>query len=167
MATAAPVTYEQDPQGLTRLKYQTEGWNFWDWTYNNEQFRIQYVQAGTQGPPIVLVHGYGASSYHWRYNIPALAKNHRVYSIDMLGFGWSTKAHVDYSNGKVWVQQISDFIKEVVGGEPVFIAGNSLGGFASLATAAAYPDLIKGLALLNAAGEPQTFTYAHQIQTPA
>ncbi len=29
-------------------------------------------------PPVVLVHGYGASAYHWRYNIPELAKQYRV-----------------------------------------------------------------------------------------
>lgn len=40
---------------------------------------------------MVLVHGYGASAYHWRYNIPELAKYCRVYAVDMLGFGWSEK----------------------------------------------------------------------------
>lgn len=34
-----------------------------------------------QGVPVVLVHGYGASAYHWRYQIPALeAAGHRVYA---------------------------------------------------------------------------------------
>ena len=41
--------------------------------------------AGTHGPPVLLIHGFGASAYHWRYNIPFLAKNHRVYAIDLLG----------------------------------------------------------------------------------
>lgn len=38
-----------------------------------------------QGPPVLLIHGYGASAYHWRYQIPALAQNYRVYALDLLG----------------------------------------------------------------------------------
>ena len=56
--------------------------------------------AGESGSPILLVHGFGASAYHWRYNIPELAKRHRVYAVDLLGFGWSTKALVDYQYGE-------------------------------------------------------------------
>jgi pimeloyl-ACP methyl ester carboxylesterase len=55
---------------------------------------------------------------------------------------------------QVWVQQIGDFIQQVVGSDQgVIVCGNSLGGYAALATAASYPGLITGLALLNAAGE--------------
>lgn len=43
------------------------------------------LPAGSTGPPVLLIHGFGASAYHWRYNIPFLAKNHRVYAIDLLG----------------------------------------------------------------------------------
>lgn len=33
--------------------------------------------------------------------------------MDLIGFGLSQKAALDYSNGKPWVQQISDFIQQV------------------------------------------------------
>lgn len=105
------------------------------------------------------MHGFGASAYHWRYNIPELAKTHRVYAIDMLGFGWSDKPVIDYygdDGTNVWSDQISSFIREVVWadqpGAKVVLAGNSLGGYNSLATAANHPDLIRGLVLLNGAG---------------
>lgn len=70
-----------------------------------------------QGPPVVLIHGYGASAYHWRYQIPALSQTNRVYAVDLLGFGWSDKALVDYSSGNLWANQLGDFIKEVVAGK--------------------------------------------------
>ena len=98
--------------------------------------------TGSSGPPIVLVHGFGASAYHWRYNIVELAKKHRVFAVDLLGFGWSDKALVDYSSN-IWSDQIASFIREVVDDGPVVLAGNSLGGFNSLATAARYPELVK------------------------
>eukprot|EP00877_Chromochloris_zofingiensis_P006106 jgi/Chrzof1/1749/Cz10g19170.t1_PPH1 len=129
------------------------GWSFWNWRGH----KIHYVQAGSEGPPVVLIHGYGASAYHWRYQIPALSQTNRVYAVDLLGFGWSDKALVDYSSGNLWANQLGDFIKEVVAGngkacEPVVLVGNSLGGYACLNAAASYPELVRGVALLNSAG---------------
>ncbi|GFH07926.1 predicted protein [Haematococcus lacustris] len=74
------------------------------------------------------------------------------YAMCLLGFGWSQKALVDYTNGKQWIRQISSFIEEVVASGPVVLAGNSLGGYASLAAAVARPDLVRGVAMLNGAG---------------
>lgn len=48
-------------------------------------------EARLRRTPLVLIHGFGASVFHWRYNIPQLAKYHRVYAVDLLGFGkWSS-----------------------------------------------------------------------------
>ncbi|KAJ9510921.1 hypothetical protein QJQ45_027851 [Haematococcus lacustris] len=135
--------------GLQRVIYDKQGWNWWSW----EGHRVHWVVAGPEdAPPLLLIHGYGASAYHWRYNIPELAKKYRVYAMCLLGFGWSQKALVDYTNGKQWIRQISSFIEEVVASGPVVLAGNSLGGYASLAAAVARPDLVRGVAMLNGAG---------------
>ncbi|GAU36008.1 hypothetical protein TSUD_211460 [Trifolium subterraneum] len=93
---------------LERLAYKPEGYNYWKW----RDHKIHYVVQG-EGPPIVLIHGFGASAFHWRYNIPELAKKHKVYAIDLLGFGWSDKALVDY-DAMVWRDQVVDFLKEIV-----------------------------------------------------
>ena len=69
--------------------------------------------AGNSGPVLLLVHGFGASVYHWRYNIPELAKTHRVFAVDMLGFGWSEKPVLEYGGCDIWSEQIRDFVKEV------------------------------------------------------
>ena len=42
-------------------------------------------------PALLLVHGFGASTDHWRYNIPVLSQSHPVHAIDLLGFGRSAK----------------------------------------------------------------------------
>ncbi|WP_443027382.1 alpha/beta fold hydrolase [Sphingomonas sp. LR61] len=49
------------------------------------------------GPPLVLLHGTPFSSYIWRDVVPVLARDHRVYVWDMLGFGQSTRAALDVS----------------------------------------------------------------------
>ena len=50
-----------------------------------------YVEERGSGDAIVLLHGFGASSYFWRRITPALAKSHRVIAIDLKGFGRSDK----------------------------------------------------------------------------
>ncbi|KAI3848859.1 hypothetical protein MKX03_034245 [Papaver bracteatum] len=140
LATDSPV------QGMEMLPYKPEGYNFWTWRGH----QIHYVEQG-QGTPIVLIHGFGASAFHWRYNIPELAKNYKVYAVDLLGFGWSEKALIDY-DAMVWRDQVVDFMKEVVK-EPAVLVGNSLGGFTALISAADLADQVVGVALLNSAGQ--------------
>jgi pimeloyl-ACP methyl ester carboxylesterase len=122
---------------------------YWKWQGHS----IYYVKAGqyqTDKPPLLLIHGFGASTDHWRKNIAQLQDNFEVWAIDLLGFGRSTKADVQYS-GNLWRDQIHDFIREVIG-QPVVLAGNSLGGYAALCVAAQRPNSASGLILLNSAG---------------
>ncbi|KAL5704668.1 hypothetical protein ACHQM5_023060 [Ranunculus cassubicifolius] len=136
-----------DPyQGMERLPFKSEGYNFWTWKGR----KIHYVEQG-EGFPIVLIHGFGASAFHWRYNIPELAKKYKVYAVDLLGFGWSEKALIDY-DAMVWRDQIVDFVKEVVK-EPTILIGNSLGGFTALISAADLAEQVVGVGLLNSAGQ--------------
>lgn len=103
----------------------------------------------------MLIHGFGASAYHFRHNIPDLSRDYHVYAFDLLGFGLSDKPLEDYS-AEVWRDQALDFIEQVIQ-KPTVVAGNSLGGFTSLYASAHASDrdgedLVKGCVLLNAAG---------------
>eukprot|EP01018_Ginkgo_biloba_P008377 Gb_04951 [translate_table: standard] len=140
------VLSEASVEGVERLPFKPEGYNFWTWRGH----KIHYVVEG-EGRPIVLIHGFGASAFHWRYNIPQLAKVFKVYAIDLLGFGWSDKAVIDY-NAFVWRDQVADFLKEIVR-DPAILVGNSLGGFTALITAADCQEFVSGVALLNSAGQ--------------
>lgn len=140
LVSAAPA------RGMDRLAFNPEGYKYWTWKGR----KIHYVEQGN-GRPIVLIHGFGASAFHWRYNIPELAKKYKVYAVDLLGFGWSEKAIIDY-DATVWRDQVSDFLREVVK-EPSILVGNSLGGFTALFAAAEMPQHILGVALLNSAGQ--------------
>ncbi|MCX5934662.1 MAG: alpha/beta fold hydrolase [Pseudanabaena sp. LacPavin_0818_WC45_MAG_42_6] len=121
---------------------------YWLW---REQ-KIYFVKAGNnpQRPPLLLVHGFGASTDHWRKNISELSQDFEVYAIDLLGFGRSQKPAWQYS-GNLWRDQLHDFITEKIQ-RPTVIAGNSLGGYSSLCVAADYPQSVAGVILLNSAG---------------
>ncbi len=100
---------------------------------------------------ILLIHGFGASTDHWRYNLPVLSAEFEVHAFDLLGFGKSPKPNdVDYS-GSLWKEQVVAYVKEVIK-KPTVIVGNSLGGYAALAAGAELDELSAGVVLLNAAG---------------
>lgn len=122
----------------------------WQW----QGLTIGYQQAGVQqpdSPAVVLIHGFGASSIHWRKNIPILAKTCRVYAIDLLGYGKSAKPApgqpLDYTF-ETWGQQILDFCEQVVG-QPAFLIANSIGCIVAMQAAVLRPEWVRGLALLD------------------
>ena len=122
--------------------------NYWQWQGHS----LHYVKAGTRGekPPLLLVHGFGASTDHWRKNIAQLQADFEVWAIDLLGFGRSAKPNLAYS-GELWRDQLHEFINQVIG-QPVVLVGNSLGGYAALCVAAQRSEAASGLVLLNSAG---------------
>lgn len=69
-------------------------------------------------PSVLLVHGFGASLEHWRYNAPELAEDRPVFVIDLLGFGFSDKPTVPNGfkcwGGHVWARQLSSFVDQVI-----------------------------------------------------
>ncbi len=67
--------------------------------------KINYYEAG-QGPPVILLHGFGACAYSWRFLAPELAKDHRVFTIDLKGYGLSDKPE----DGKYAVSDQADLV---------------------------------------------------------
>lgn len=132
---------------ISSISISTATTQTWIW----RGFPICYQAQGNYGPAIVLVHGFGASWGHWRKNIPELAKNARVFALDLIGFGGSAKPvpgkEINYTF-ETWAQQIGDFCREVVG-EPAFLVGNSIGCIAAMQAAVDFPEITRGVALLN------------------
>lgn len=101
---------------------------------------------------MLLVHGFGASIAHWRFNIPALVEaGHTVWAVDLLGFGGSDKPETYTYTMEGWRDLLLDFVEEFID-EPAVIVGNSIGSLASLMTAAANPSAFAGVVLCNTAG---------------
>lgn len=143
------VLQDFDYQTNDKIPWIESGYQTWNWKGN----KINYIELGDPSKPaLILIHGFGASSFHYRYNIPNLARDYHVYAFCKLGFGLSDKPVQEYA-AEVWRDQAADFLKEVVQ-KPAVLAGNSLGGFTSLYTAATddVKDLVKGVVLMNGAG---------------
>lgn len=119
---------------------------FFDWKHG----RIFYKTAGSEqaGVPLIFIHGVGAgsSSFMWRKNFDVLALDFRVYAMDLLGFGFSEKPSTAPYSADLYVEQITDFIREVTG-SPVNIVASSLGAAYAIRVADEHPELIKAMVL--------------------
>ncbi|WP_218079621.1 alpha/beta fold hydrolase [Anthocerotibacter panamensis] len=118
--------------------------NFWTW----RGYKIAYTGAGNDGPPLVLIHGFGANLGHWRKNIPDLSQEHRVFALDLLGFGASVKPADGVYTFETWGEQVADFIAQVVNA-PALVVGNSIGAIVALQAAVLRPELVQGITLIN------------------
>jgi len=115
---------------------------------------VAYEEEGDASlPPLLLLHGFGVGSHHFAAQLEALSATHRVFALDFLGQGesWPAEGEADGLgfSAELWLRQTALFVEQVVGG-PCFVAGNSLGGFVATYLAAARPDLVRALVLLNA-----------------
>ncbi|PSF37711.1 alpha/beta hydrolase [Aphanothece hegewaldii CCALA 016] len=122
-----------------------------DWVWRGWQIRYTFMPSSREleqmNPPVILLHGFGAAIEHWRSNIPILGKQHRVYALDLLGFGASRKVYTTY-NINLWVEQVYDFWRNFLQ-KPVILVGNSIGSLVCLLAAARYPEMVKGIAMLS------------------
>lgn len=114
-----------------------------DWVWRGWQTRYTYQRCGgreqNESPPVLLLHGFGASIGHWQHNIEFLAAHHTVYGLDLIGWGGSRKPNIDYTIN-LWVDQVYDFWQTFVG-QPMILVGNSIGSLVALVAAARHPEM--------------------------
>jgi pimeloyl-ACP methyl ester carboxylesterase len=95
-------------------------------------------------PPLVLLHGFGAGSGHWRRNAGRLAAaGWCVYALDLLGFGASSQPALRLDN-RLWARQLQAFLEQVVQGRAVLV-GHSLGGLVALSCAVFFPRWVRAV----------------------
>ncbi len=100
-------------------------------TYQWKHGQIFYRHAGREdAPPVLFVHGVGAGTraFMWRRNFLPLARDFRVYALDLLGFGYSDKPSTAPYSAELYVELLSDFLREVVGRPAGVVGAHSLGG---------------------------------------
>jgi pimeloyl-ACP methyl ester carboxylesterase len=105
---------------------------------------IRYEQSGTDGPPVVLVHGSWGSHHNWDQVAPRLAERFRVVTYDRRGHSESERPS---GQGSIH-EDVADLaaLIEHLDLAPAFVAGNSWGAIITLRLAIARPDLVRAIA---------------------
>ena len=111
--------------------------------------RIHYQEKGT-GTPLVLIHGYGSSTYSWKDVFEPLSQNFRVIAIDLKGFGFSGKSDGDYTR-RTQATLLLRFLENLKI-EKAWLCGNSMGGEVALNAALLNPERVAGLILVDSSG---------------
>ncbi len=108
--------------------------------------------AWGSGRPLVLLHGGSGSWTHWLANIDALAAaGRRVIVPDLPGFGDSAVPHGG-SDADALPAPLEAGLQQILGDEPVDMAGFSFGGLTAGLWAAAHPRRMARLVVIGAPG---------------
>jgi pimeloyl-ACP methyl ester carboxylesterase len=104
----------------------------------------------TERQPLVFVHGLSGCWANWLEQLPALAAEHRVVTLDLPGFGYSPMpAEPITMSGYA---RLLDRLLGQLGIDAAAVVGNSMGGFISCELAIAFPQRVERLVLISAAG---------------
>ncbi len=106
-------------------------------------------ESAGEGPPVVLVHGFGMTRQMWDWQWPALAGRFQAVRYDLLGHGASDKPREAYSLARFADQTVA--LMDGLGIERAALVGFSLGGMIVRAVALAHPKRVTALAILNSA----------------
>jgi len=110
--------------------------------------RIHYIARGDPGrEPLILIHGLMDSAHSWYKNIDALAQNHRVWAIDLIGFGYSSRVAEPTYSLNYFARTVREFM-DAQGIARASIVGHSLGGAVTLEFARLYPERVNNLILI-------------------
>jgi len=112
-----------------------------------KEVRLHYVTAGA-GEPVVLLHGFPQTWFTWRRVIPALAERYTVIAPDLRGLGDSTKPQGGYDKRTV-AGDIHELVS-ALGYQRIRLVGHDIGGWVAYPYAAAYPEEVGKLVILQA-----------------
>lgn len=109
---------------------------------------IHYLRWGDAGRPgIVFVHGGAAHAHWWSFIAPLLTPEFRVVAVDLSGHGDSGRREL-YPR-ELWAEEVLAVAEHAeIAGKPI-VVGHSMGGFVTIATAAAHGERLAGGVVLD------------------
>jgi pimeloyl-ACP methyl ester carboxylesterase len=113
--------------------------------------RQVYVEQQGAGQVVVLLHGFGESSYSWRQVMPELARSFRVVAPDLNGFGWTERPRDPQSYTREGQERLVLGVLGALGVTRAQFVGHSYGGSLTLFLASRHPDLVRSMVLIDSA----------------
>jgi pimeloyl-ACP methyl ester carboxylesterase len=99
---------------------------------------LHYISAGDHGSPVLLVHGFPETWWTFRELIPLLAPRHRVFAVDLRGFGDSDNGPGEYDS-KTSAEDLHLLIAHLNVG-PVHLTGQDISGATVFRLATTHPE---------------------------
>lgn len=113
--------------------------------------RLRYLELGAaEGPPVVLLHGFGADLNSWMFTQPVLAERRRTLALDLPGHGGSVK-----EVGAGDIAALTDAAEAALAAlalDRVHLVGHSMGGAIAASVALRRPARAASLTLIASAG---------------
>jgi pimeloyl-ACP methyl ester carboxylesterase len=121
---------------------------------------VNTIELGPQSPqssdvdsqPLVFVHGLSGCWANWLEQLPVLAAERRVVTLDLPGFGYSPMPTDGTEITISGYARLLDRLLGELGIDAAAVVGNSMGGFIAAELAIAFPQRVERLVLISAAG---------------
>lgn len=119
------------------------------------QMNVHYRDEGIKNDsiPLVLLHGTGASLHTWQDCVYDLKDSFRIITLDLPAYGLTGPNPERIYSQEFYVEFINEFLKSIQVDQCI-LGGNSLGGAIAWNYAHQYPEKVKKLILIDAAGYP-------------
>ena len=111
---------------------------------------LAYVDEGQGAETIIFIHGLGSYLPGWKKNVEGLRDRYRCIAIDLPGYGKSSRGRYPFT-----MEFYADVVVQLMNHlhlSSVVITGHSMGGQIAMTVALKYPDRVKKLVLISAAG---------------
>ena len=117
-------------------------------TLTRDGVKIHYEVHGS-GPPLLLSHGYSATSAMWQGQVAPLSARHQLILWDMRGHGASDSPDDPALYSEAHTVADMAAILDAVDAASAIIGGLSLGGYMSLAFHRAHPKRVRALLIID------------------